>query len=309
VRHRHVLALREDSGWTYQQIADHEGVEIGTIETLLWRARQAFKREFLVLSESKGPLAGFLLGVGAAIRTVVVRSAHRVAALQSGGNGGSGGGLFRNAFAGVAITTAAVAAAFVAPHAFDSSPQTRVALPAPAPAAAGATGTGLSVPSITPAVGAASAASPLGSGPATGSGTLSGSSPLGSDPLGSDPVAGLTPVAASSSDNLLSEASKSTAAVTGLAAPLSGVVSGALAASPLKSLVPATTGAVATTVGELGSAVGAGSTTTQRASSLSSPAGSSAIVGTTTTAVPTIGNGIESAASSLISTLHLTGQG
>src|ERR1700685_1626987 len=50
VRHRHVLALREDSGWTYQQIADHEGVEIGTIETLLWRARQAFKREFLVLS-------------------------------------------------------------------------------------------------------------------------------------------------------------------------------------------------------------------------------------------------------------------
>ncbi len=35
VRHRHVLAMREGSGWTYQQIADHEGVEIGTIETLL----------------------------------------------------------------------------------------------------------------------------------------------------------------------------------------------------------------------------------------------------------------------------------
>ena len=44
-RHRHVLAIREGSGWTYQQIADHEGVEIGTIETLLWRARQALKRE------------------------------------------------------------------------------------------------------------------------------------------------------------------------------------------------------------------------------------------------------------------------
>ena len=36
--------MREGSGWTYQQIADHEGVEIGTIETLLWRARQALKR-------------------------------------------------------------------------------------------------------------------------------------------------------------------------------------------------------------------------------------------------------------------------
>ncbi len=42
-RHRHVLAMREGSGWTYQQIADHEGVEIGTIETLLWRARQALE--------------------------------------------------------------------------------------------------------------------------------------------------------------------------------------------------------------------------------------------------------------------------
>ena len=61
-RHRQVLAMREGSGWTYQQIADHEGVEIGTIETLLWRARQALKREFTVLSESKGMLGGFLAG-------------------------------------------------------------------------------------------------------------------------------------------------------------------------------------------------------------------------------------------------------
>ena len=58
-RHRHVLAMREGSGWTYQQIADHEGVEIGTIETLLWRARQALKREFAVVSESKEALGRF----------------------------------------------------------------------------------------------------------------------------------------------------------------------------------------------------------------------------------------------------------
>jgi RNA polymerase sigma-70 factor (ECF subfamily) len=343
VRHRHVLAMREDSGWTYQQIADHEGVETGTIETLLWRARQAFKREFLALSESKGPLAGFLLGVGATIRTVMVRSAHRVAALQSGGNGASGGGAFRAAFAGVAVTTAAVAAAFVAPHAFDSSQHARVTLPAPAPAptataaaTAGAKGAGLSLASVTPGAGnAGSSGSSAGSAGARstpsispaaataegsispGSGTVSvsgaasvtGTVSVSGAATGSIPVTGSIPGAASLPEGLLSEASKSTAAVMGLAAPLSGAVSGALAASPLKSLVPATAGVVATTAEGLGSAVGSGSATTQLGSSLSSPAVSSAIGSTTTTAAPTTVSGIEATASSLISALHLLGQG
>jgi RNA polymerase sigma-70 factor (ECF subfamily) len=87
VRHRHVLAMREGSGWTYQQIADHEGVEIGTIETLLWRARQALKREFTVLSESKGMLGGFLAGAGALLRRGFLRTAHRSATLQPSGGG------------------------------------------------------------------------------------------------------------------------------------------------------------------------------------------------------------------------------
>ena len=86
-RHRHVLAMREGSGWTYQQIADHEGVEIGTIETLLWRARQALKREFAVVSESKEALAGFLIATGALIRRTVFRVAHRGATVQHSGGG------------------------------------------------------------------------------------------------------------------------------------------------------------------------------------------------------------------------------
>ena len=90
-RHRHVLAMREGSGWTYQQIADHEGVEIGTIETLLWRARQALKREFAVVSESKEALAGFLIATGALFRRTIFRVAHRGATVQhqSGGAGGA----------------------------------------------------------------------------------------------------------------------------------------------------------------------------------------------------------------------------
>ncbi len=118
-RHRHVLAMREGSGWTYQQIADHEGVEIGTIETLLWRARQALKREFAVVSESKEALAGFLVAGGALIKRTVFRAAHRAASVHTQSTGASGGG-FRNAMAGVAVTGAAVAAAIVAPHAFSS---------------------------------------------------------------------------------------------------------------------------------------------------------------------------------------------
>ena len=87
VRHRHVLAMREGSGWTYQQIADHEGVEIGTIETLLWRARQALKREFAVFSESKEALAGFLVATGALIRRTVFRAAHRSATVHHSSGG------------------------------------------------------------------------------------------------------------------------------------------------------------------------------------------------------------------------------
>ncbi len=131
VRHRHVLAMREGSGWTYQQMADHEGVEIGTIETLLWRARQALKREFTVLSESKGALAGFLAGSGALIRRSIMRVAHRGAMVQSSMGVGNGG--LRNAIAGVAVTSAAVAAALITPHAFSSAPShDKAALSAPA---------------------------------------------------------------------------------------------------------------------------------------------------------------------------------
>ncbi len=132
-RHRHVLAMREESGWTYQQIADHEGVEIGTIETLLWRARQALKREFAVVSESKEALAGFLIATGALFRRTFFRVAHRGATVNHQ-SGGAGEGL-RNAMAGMAVTGAAVAAAFIAPHAFSGGPSAPPGAPGSALAA------------------------------------------------------------------------------------------------------------------------------------------------------------------------------
>jgi len=162
-RHRHVLAMREGSGWTYQQIADHEGVEIGTIETLLWRARQALKREFAVVSESKDALAGFLIATGVLFRRSIFRLAHRGASVQhqSGGTGG-----LRNAVAGVAVTGAAVAAAFIAPHALSSGPSQ------PVP---GSVGSGLAAPAF--ALGGSAPASASTATPAATSG--SGGSNLG----------------------------------------------------------------------------------------------------------------------------------
>jgi RNA polymerase sigma-70 factor (ECF subfamily) len=172
-RHQHVLAMREGSGWTYQQIADHEGVEIGTIETLLWRARQALKREFTVLSESKGMLGGFLAGA-ALLRRGLLRLAHRGGELQQGG---SGFGL-RDAMAGMAFTGAAVAAALITPHALSG--------PTSAGASSSSVALGAAPSNLASPNGFASVLSPAGgsSGPAAaanGNGSPSGTttSPLG----------------------------------------------------------------------------------------------------------------------------------
>jgi RNA polymerase sigma-70 factor (ECF subfamily) len=51
-RHREVLELREQRGWSYQHIADHYDVSLGTVEALLWRARKALRREFTALCSS-----------------------------------------------------------------------------------------------------------------------------------------------------------------------------------------------------------------------------------------------------------------
>jgi RNA polymerase sigma-70 factor (ECF subfamily) len=56
-RHREVLDLREAQGWTYQQIADHYDVSMGTVEALLFRARKALRREFIALAGEERRLA------------------------------------------------------------------------------------------------------------------------------------------------------------------------------------------------------------------------------------------------------------
>ncbi|HWF14616.1 MAG TPA: RNA polymerase sigma factor [Acidimicrobiales bacterium] len=205
-RHRHVLAMREGSGWTYQQIADHEGVEIGTIETLLWRARQALKREFAVVSESKEALAGFLVAGGALVRRTIFRAAHRGASMTSQSSGGTGGGL-RNAFAGFAVTGAAVAAAFIAPHALSNSPS------APSPTAgASIADPGLALGVPVPPASASNSTTPNTPADTSGSGGADGSG--GSGTGGSGTGGGSTGGGPSNSTSLLGGLSSGTSGVT-----------------------------------------------------------------------------------------------
>lgn len=258
-RHRHVLAMREGSGWTYQQIADHEGVEIGTIETLLWRARQALKREFAVVSESKEALAGFLIATGALIRRTVFRAAHRGASMHH--NGGSSGAM-RNAVTGVAVTGAAVAAAFIAPHALSSGPSSAAMTPGSAaiaapPLALGGTHFG-------PQNGAGSAAQELalgdsstsGSNDGSGSGSSAapgGSSGNGGSRSGGQSAVGVTGGAASVLSGALSSGSSSGGS-KGLSAGLNktgGGVSSTVggATGGLSQTVSGAAGGVSQTVG------------------------------------------------------------
>jgi RNA polymerase sigma-70 factor, ECF subfamily len=226
VRHRHVLDMREGSGWTYQQMADHDGVEVGTIETVLWRARQALKREFTVLSESKGAFAGAFIGLGAFMRRGLLRLAHRSAVAMP--HGGGGGGVVRTAFAGVVATSAAVAAvAFVTPH----------ALPAPPPSPAGASSTAHSV--SVPASSVPSSGGPASTGP-NGAGTA---------------VPSLTPGATTSTAG----GATVPAGAGGLLRPVIGpTATGATGTSALSSVATAT-GSLVHAVGSGASAASGGS--------------------------------------------------
>jgi RNA polymerase sigma-70 factor (ECF subfamily) len=72
-RHREVLSLREEKGWSYQQIAQHLDVPVTTIEALLHRARKALKREFLAVSGGTR-LAGIPVLGWAVMRVARLRS-------------------------------------------------------------------------------------------------------------------------------------------------------------------------------------------------------------------------------------------
>lgn len=70
-RYREILELREERGWSYQQIASHLDVPMTTVEALLHRARKALRREFLaVAGDDRGGRFGLAVVGGAALAKV-----------------------------------------------------------------------------------------------------------------------------------------------------------------------------------------------------------------------------------------------
>ena len=101
-RHRQVLDLRERRGWSYDHIAEHYQVSVGTVEALLWRARRALRREFIALGSA-------LVGVPGLRRLLVRPSGATGSSLAALGSVGTVVALSLGTW-GVAGATAAPAA-------------------------------------------------------------------------------------------------------------------------------------------------------------------------------------------------------
>ncbi|MHB1787181.1 MAG: RNA polymerase sigma factor, partial [Acidimicrobiales bacterium] len=69
-RHRQFLDLRERQGLSYEQLAAATGTTVGTVESLLWRARQSLRKQFLALASDQGILAA-VPGLGMAARRLI----------------------------------------------------------------------------------------------------------------------------------------------------------------------------------------------------------------------------------------------
>ena len=210
-RHREVLHLREEEGWSYQRIADHYGVSMSTVEALLFRARKALRREFLAIAPRDGgffagvPLLGFLL-----------RKAGSLRARFESWNAGTVLPVAANVTAAVAIGSVAVLApshhasggatqvvtpAITSPaNGFDAPAASTVVLdPAASPASSSATAatapaatSNISAPAAAPAGPRRPGPAPASIGPASDSSNFATSAPVAADDghviLGVDPA-------------------------------------------------------------------------------------------------------------------------
>jgi RNA polymerase sigma-70 factor (ECF subfamily) len=113
-RHREVLDLREQQGWSYQQIADHYDVTLGTVEALLFRARKALRREFMAVVGGERNWAAVPV-VGGAFGRIASAKA-RAEAWAAGLLPSLSGPAMAAAIAVTAVTGAAVGGAMLHEH-------------------------------------------------------------------------------------------------------------------------------------------------------------------------------------------------
>jgi|SRR5688572_6781366 len=151
-RHREALALREHEGWSYQHIAEHYEVSIGTVEALLHRARRALRREFDALAGGDARRAAGLPVLGWLARRLD-RARSRVAGWETAWTPVIGHAMAVTVVA-VGSAMGGVAASGGSPVVLPTSPIAAVR-PAPTPAP-----TPVDAPTATRTVGRQAAASP-----------------------------------------------------------------------------------------------------------------------------------------------------
>ena len=281
-RHQRVLRLREASGWSAQRIAEHEGVAVPAVDTLLWRARQAFKREFAALSDTGGGLAA-ALGAGlVGLRRLLARSTTRVGSRVAslGPLPGRGPGVL---VASVAITGAAIAGGSIALVGAGHSPSHPVT-------ASNSSLTGPGTSAATRSSGSADGGGAGGSGTGTrgqshpnGAGNASNGAPGGLGVPGAG--TGGLPGAPATGSSVGAGAGGATTALGSLLGRVGGLVGGSgtsgTATTPIAGTVNGVTGTVGgivnTVGGTVGGAVGGltGSTPTAGSGSGTPTAGSS----------------------------------
>lgn len=264
-RHRRVLELREGSDWSYKEIARFEGVEVSAIETLVWRARQALKREFEALSDSRPALGAVaLVGIGAG-----ALQRMRASVARHAGHLHPGRFRLRDAAAALVVTSALATSAALpstGPGATTRHPSADRP-PASAPATASAARTPVAAGGVrNGAGGAAVATATAGSGGTTGggateaagsrsaAGTSSGPGtpvpvPAAAAPVGAPtPAAVLTPVA-----SLAGQVVSAVTTVVGTTTPVTGLVP--VATGAVTTLPGTVAGGAATVTGPLATAV------------------------------------------------------
>lgn len=134
-RHRSALMMREDEGLTYDQIAARTGVTSGTVESLLWRARQALKREFTVLAGGEAvlgvvPLALLIVDrLRSGGRRAYLRVARRIPGLAAGDT--PSGHVVLAAFAAITVATGVAATVGLSPSSGGTHGASHVATAAP----------------------------------------------------------------------------------------------------------------------------------------------------------------------------------
>ena len=318
-RHRRILALREGSGLSYQAIAEHEGVAISAVETLLWRARQALKREFSALAQAERPVA--VIGMGALAEAfhhlvrVPSQVAKRLGALSPASATVALGSVA--AATGLALGTTHLAqqpapSPLGADQAGALAPVALGSVPAPGPGTAGASSTSGpgAVPGLIPAPGAgwalgASADGPGGaahlprpSGPGSGddagvdgpgsSGAGAGAAPASTGAAAGAVTGALGTVVDGAGSALRTTASVTTALPGGTASVVGTALSGveATASAPTSSA----TSALSSTASTVGSGAAATASSTLGAATKTVTAES----GTTSTGAGGGGDGLGS---------------